>query len=59
MNWKTINTVPNHGKQILVGFQGQFEWYSYVADALGGDTGKHMAFARPTHWTEIIPPEKI
>lgn len=56
MLWETIDTAPDHGKQILVGFQGQFEWYSYVADAQGKDTGQHMWFSRPTHWTLIIPP---
>lgn len=56
MVWKNIDTAPDHGKQILVGFMGQSEWYSYVAYALGTNTGKHMQFAPPTHWTEIIAP---
>lgn len=57
MTWNLIKTAPNHGKQILVGFQGQFEWYSYVAPAFGENTGNYMNFAPPTHWTEIIPPQ--
>ncbi len=57
MEWKSINTAPNHGCQILVGFMGQHEWYSYVAPAHGEDTGKYMPFAKPTHWTEIVPNE--
>lgn len=62
MKWKPIATVPiskrglGPGTQILVGFQGQFRWYSYVADANGAQTAEHMQFAPPTHWTEIVPP---
>lgn len=55
MEWKPIETAPKHGKQILVGFMGQFEWYSFVADAHGSNTQKH-GFVDPTHWTEILPP---
>lgn len=58
MEWRAMHSAPNHGKQILVGFMGQYEWFSYVANAHGLDTGKHMPFASPTHWTEIIPPEE-
>ena len=57
MNWEPIAMAPNHGYQILVGFQGQYEWISYVAEARGLDTGIGMPFARPTHWTPIIHPE--
>lgn len=57
MLWKPISEAPDHGKQILVGFMGQFEWYSYVAPAHGIDTGKHMPFGRPSHWTTVVPPE--
>jgi predicted MFS family arabinose efflux permease len=56
MLWRPIKSAPAHGKQILVGFQGQFEWFSYVAPAMGDLTGRHMQFAPPTHWTEIVPP---
>lgn len=56
MLWKPIKDAPMHGKQILVGFQGKFEWFSYVAPAMGDLTGKYMPFAPPTHWTDIIPP---
>jgi hypothetical protein len=59
MDWKTIATAPTHGKQILVGFQGQFEWFSYVAYAFGNNTGKHTQCAAPTHWTEIVPPQGV
>lgn len=62
MNWKPIATAPISqtgmlSMQILVGFQGQYAWFSYVAEARGDQTGKHMPFAPPTHWTEIIPPD--
>ncbi len=57
MLWEPIAKAPTHGKQILVGFKGQFdEWVSYVAPAMGDLTGKYMQFAPPTHWTPIIPP---
>ena len=56
MEWKPIKTAPSHGKQILVGFRGQFEWHSYVAPAFGAETGKHLPYAPPTHWTPIIEP---
>lgn len=59
MNWKPIKDAPTHGKQILVGFQGQFNWFSYVAPAMGDLTGQYMPFAPPTHWTEIIPPAEV
>lgn len=58
MNWQSIDTAPSHGKQILVGFMGQYEWFSYVAPALGVETGRHMAFALPEKWTEITPPKE-
>lgn len=57
MIWKPIETAPDHGQQILVGFMGQFRWYSYVTGAHGTETGKHSQYAMPTHWTEIIPPD--
>ena len=57
MDWQPIATAPEHGKQILVGFMGQFDWYSYVAPAYGINTGIGMPFASPTHWTPIIPPK--
>ena len=58
MEWKPITTAPIDGKQILVGFAGQHEWYSYVAPAHGAETGTGMpfSFSRPTHWTPISPP---
>lgn len=56
MDWNDIKTAPDHGKQILVGFQGQFDWFSYVANAHGLNTGDHMGYAKPTHWTKIIAP---
>jgi hypothetical protein len=61
MKWKPIATAPispagTRQLQILVGFQGQFGWFSYVAYASGDQTGRYMQFAPPTHWTEIIPP---
>lgn len=56
MDWQSLETAPTDGRQILVGFKGQWGWYSYVADARGNDTGKH--FAPPTHWTPIIPPQE-
>lgn len=59
MRWMPIDDAPMHGKSILVGFQGQFEWVAYVANAFGKDTGKGMPFASPTHWTPIIPPEHV
>ncbi|HYT40805.1 MAG TPA: hypothetical protein VEP90_00535 [Methylomirabilota bacterium] len=58
MNWQPISTAPTDRKQILVGFQGQHEWYSYVAPAFGDETGTGMPFAKPTHWTTIFPPNK-
>lgn len=57
MIWKSIDTAPDDGKPILVGFKGQFKWSYYVADAYGSKTGDHMQYAKPTHWTEIIAPE--
>lgn len=56
MVWKAIESAPKTGEQILVGFEGQFEWYYYVAPAWGADTGKGMSYALPTHWTEIFTP---
>lgn len=56
MNWKLIKDAPTHGRQILVGFQGQSAWFSYVANAFGVQTGQYMPFAPPTHWTEITRP---
>lgn len=53
MEWKPISSAPTGMKQILVGFQGQHEWFSYVAPALGKDTGRYMQFHAPTHWTPI------
>ena len=53
MNWQTIDTAPDHGKQILVGFMGQFYWFSYVTNAHGIETGKHSGNAMPTHWVAI------
>lgn len=35
MDWKPIETAPADGQQILVGFCGQFKWFSYVANAMG------------------------
>lgn len=55
MEWKPIDTAPTHGNQILVGFQGQYRWYSFVAIAHGKKTHQ-TGFAKPTHWTEIFPP---
>lgn len=54
--WKPIAAAPTNGEQILVGFQGQFKWFSYVANAMGDLTGQHTQFAAPTHWTPIVPP---
>lgn len=51
--WRLIETAPDDGRQILVGFAGQFEWFSYVAPAHGKNTGP---FALPTHWAPITPP---
>lgn len=59
MLWKPIAEAPTDGEQILVGFQGQHKWFSYVAYAMGDLTGKYMQFAPPTHWTPIIPPEGL
>jgi hypothetical protein len=56
MKWHPIDTAPIDGRQILVGFHGQYDWYSYVAPAHGSETGRHLAFAPPTHWTDIKPP---
>lgn len=55
MHWAPIETAPTHGGQILVGFQGQFKWVSYVASANGRNT-RGATFAPPTHWTPIIIP---
>lgn len=57
MEWRLIDVAPDDGEEILVGFMGQFKWVSYVAPANGKDTGHHMSFAPPTHWTIIIPPK--
>lgn len=58
MEWRIIETAPNNEEQILVGFMGQFKWFSYVANAYGKNTGHNMPFASPTHWTRIIPPKE-
>lgn len=55
MNWKTIETAPTDNQQILVGFMGQSKWFSFVAYARGKDTNA-PGYAKPTHWTTIIPP---
>ena len=58
--WQPIETAPKDGKQVLVGFEGQFGWVFYVADAFGSSTGNHMRFAKPTHWQPLPdPPAKI
>ena len=58
MKWHPIDSdTPNTGKQILTGFMGQFEWYSCVDFAFGPHTGEHANHAKPTHWTEIEPPD--
>lgn len=58
MDWKPIGGAPESGEQILVGFWGAHdEWFSYVANAFGAETGRYMPFAPPTHWTPIIPPQ--
>ena len=56
MCWEPIDTLPDTGKQVLVGFEGQFSWYSFVINAYGDKTD-FGAHAKPTHWTEIIPPK--
>lgn len=60
MIWKSIESIPsgdkNHWGQILVGFQGEFGWYSYVTYSNGVNTVKLAEYPPPTHWTEIIPP---
>lgn len=55
MNWQDIKTIPDDGKQVLVGFVGQFHWYSYVVHANGCKTS-YAGYAESTHWCEIIPP---
>lgn len=55
MQWEPIETAPDHGQQILVGFRGQFKWVSFVADARGKDT-RAAGYAAPTHWTPIMAP---
>jgi hypothetical protein len=54
--WLLIETAPDDGEQILVGFMGQFKWISYVAPAYGKNTGRYMPFAPPSHWKPITPP---
>ncbi len=58
MSWQDITTIPDHGKQVLVGFVGQFSWYSYVVFAHGNKTN-YSGYAVPSHWCEIIPPEGV
>ena len=58
--WRPISEdTPTTGEQILVGFQGQFEWMSFVANAFGSRTSA-PGYAAPTHWqliTSPAPPE--
>ena len=55
--WHTIETAPDDGNQILVGFAVQhFKWFSFVADAHGKNTGRHTPYPPPTHWMPITPP---
>jgi chromosome segregation ATPase len=56
--WRPIESAPVHGKQIAVGFMGQFDWLSYIADARGANT-RTNGFAPPTHWHPLpTPPRK-
>lgn len=57
MDWKSIDTIPNDREQVLVGFMGQFKWFSYCVEANGNKTFYHNA--KPTHWCKIIPPKEF
>jgi len=57
--WRPIESAPEDGQQILVGFMGQFEWLSFIANAFGNRTFKPN-FAKPTHWRPLpSPPEGV
>ena len=53
--WQPIKTAPTDGKQILTGFQGQFDWRYFIDPAHGDDTGINQPHARPTHLVPVTP----
>ncbi len=57
--WQPIETAPpaRRGLDILCGFQGQFQWVSFVATANGPSTHAPN-YAPPTHWTHLPPAPK-
>lgn len=53
--WQPIETAPKDGREVLLGFQGQFTWISFVGNAYGKETTK-SGYAAPTHWVPLPAP---
>jgi hypothetical protein len=50
--WRSIETAPKDGSEILACFQGQFRWVMFVALAFGADSNA-QGYAKPTHWMPL------
>lgn len=58
MNWQPIETVPNDGYPVLVGFHHpQFGWQVLATPAYGENTAKEAYFNTPTHWAPLEVPD--
>ena len=59
MNWKSMETAPKDGSEILLGFKGSLDMDFYRwNDGLGEwlDRTSDPPHEEPTHWLIIEPP---
>lgn len=56
--WKPIESAPKDQKPILVGFQGQYDWFYFVAQRAYGVATTEPGYAAPTHWHPLPKPPK-
>lgn len=58
MEWRTIESAPKDGRQVLACFIGQFEKHVVFVAHANPDGCYAPGYASPTHWMPLPEPPK-